>query len=73
MMLGTNWVAPGAGASVGDLLQKLEKPVKDFTIGARTAWKYLERWDGSLRTNIELTGEPLQSHDMDRIAICDVR
>ena len=60
MALGTNWVAPQAGSSVGDILQAVHDagwPISYVLVGESPEAK----------TNLVLTGCPLQNFDIQRI------
>jgi len=57
-MLGTDWTAPGEGDDLATILQALGGCVK---VG-----------DETRRTNIRLTGEPIQEYDRQRIRNIEV-
>jgi hypothetical protein len=76
--LGTEWCAPGEGAKLRELLDALEprgpRSALDYSSSRVPAIERLSRLGGESvglrerRTNLRLTGEPLQEYDLQRIA-----
>jgi len=56
--LGTSWVAPGQGDTWGEILHVLHDE----------GWDLARHGKESARTNICLTGLPLQPYDLERLA-----
>ena len=71
-MNGTEWVGPGQGATLGDLLDEAaeqrmytdELRAKSLAFAAVMGYEESAKY----RTNLRLTGEPLTSEDIARIA-----
>jgi hypothetical protein len=72
---GTDWCAPGEGATVGELLNILagDRPPSMFS-DSREAWRHIscDLGTGDRQTNLRLTGRPLVAYDLERIAACEV-
>ncbi len=68
--IGTEWVAPGKGATAKELRdaipKSLEKPVDEGM-----ALGHLFGMDPDHITNLALTGAPLTAYDLKRIAACE--
>lgn len=67
LRLGTYWVAPGQGATVTELREAFTAATPDSTV-----WPKAISSGYGQRTNLALTGRPLQPYDLERIAACTV-
>lgn len=75
--LGTNWVAPGAGSRPSEIYAALphrilryidpHSPEADPRIMAAETKLAKLAQNGDERTNLLLTGRPMQDHDWDRV------
>jgi len=63
--LGTNWVAPGDGATPAELHSALANQVPGIILSALTI--HLDHLPKEIKTRLCLTGRPLQDYDFDRI------
>jgi hypothetical protein len=73
--LGTEWCAPGSGAHVGELgaaARSYEVAHRLGACAADIAIVKLSRHHAGFRTNLRLTGRPIQDYDLRRIADCEV-
>lgn len=70
-MRGTDWTAPGKGATVAELLRAFDNcELPTFFKGARPA--RLSEHAGEERTNLRLTGRPIDEYDCTRIRAAEV-
>lgn len=80
-MNGTEWTEPGQGATVSELIKatRATKLIQPCWMGVAQLWdgathhsgyiKATKRTD-RIRTNLRLTGAPLQASDLENIAKC---
>jgi hypothetical protein len=73
--LGTEWCAPGSGAHVGELgaaASSYDVARRLGAFAADIAIVKLSRHHAGFRTNLRLTGRPIQEYDLRRIVECEV-
>ena len=70
--LGTEWCAPGKGATAG-MLSTMARAALHYLNhnDDGRAWIHADSFGAFRRTNLRLTGRPLTAADLERIARCE--